>query len=265
MPESVLVSFFMVVSCSHIRAMTRSPLSASSCRRKITTSPSRITGIILSPRTLNAAILSPQEDLANAMNEKGKHFDNLRVRVIAFRDYIADKENAMLVTDFFSLPAQAGELSMCIKSIVADGGGDEPEDALEALAYAMKSDWMKVQSSMRRQVIVLWTDAAPHPIGFAKNSKYYPKNMPSTLEELSSWWGSGQIPGCMDEHAKRLILFAPESKEWIQIVNSWNNSIFFPSETGEGLQEYEYQSIIRNHHLNMITGSYSEKGTETIG
>ena len=196
-------------------------------------------------------VLNFHSDLTRAMDAKGKHFDNLRVRVIAFRDYIADKQNAMLLTDFFNLPAQSSDLSRCINSIVAHGGGDAPEDSLEALAYAIKSNWADGQNSKRRQIIVLWTDAAPHPLGFCKSSKYYPRNMPEDLNALSLWWGSGQIPGLMSEQAKRLILFAPETPEWIRLVENWNNSIFFPSIAGEGLQEYEYENIL-NAVVNSI-------------
>ena len=48
--------------------------------------------------------LSFQRDLADAMRLKGKALQQLRIRIIAFRDYIADKENAMMATDFFLLP-----------------------------------------------------------------------------------------------------------------------------------------------------------------
>ena len=53
--------------------------------------------------TVKSNALSFYSDLTGAMAEKGKHIDQLRVRVIAFRDYIADGENAMLATDFYSL------------------------------------------------------------------------------------------------------------------------------------------------------------------
>lgn len=189
-------------------------------------------------------ILNFHGDLANAMEAKGKHIDGLRIRVVAFRDYLYDNEEAMLVTDFFNLPAQAADLTRCIQSITPKGGGDEPEDSLEALAYAIRSDWLKTESMMKRQVIVLWTDATPHELGFAKSSPLYPSGMPKSLEELSSWWGSDNMVGYMDDRAKRLLLFAPEDTVWDQISRSWNNTIYFPSIAGEGLREYEYKQII---------------------
>ena len=85
-------------------------------------------------------------DFIQIMYKKQKRVHQLRVRVVVFRDYIADKENAMMVTDFFLLPQQAAEFEACIKSIHADGGGDIPEDGLEALAYAIKSKWNNVSA-----------------------------------------------------------------------------------------------------------------------
>ena len=80
-------------------------------------------------------------DLTDAMAHKGKKVDQLRVRIVMFRDYYYDKEDAMFVTDFFNLPAQSAEFDQCVNSIEPKGGGDDPEDALEALAYAIRSDW----------------------------------------------------------------------------------------------------------------------------
>ena len=191
-------------------------------------------------------ILHFHSDLANAMSAKGKTIDGLRVRVVAFRDYYADKADAMLVTDFFELPRQAEELSRCIASINPKGGGDDPEDSLEALAYAIRSDWKTDKTMKGRQVIVLWTDAPPHEMGYAKESPYYPSGMPATLSELSRWWGTGNSESYMDNRAKRLLLFVPDDPTWNLISKSWNNTIFFPSIAGQGLREYEYERIINS-------------------
>ena len=55
----------------------------------------------------------------------------MRIRVIAFRDYLADGDSAMMTTDFFRLPEQSKDFERCVKSIHAKGGGDTPEDGLE--------------------------------------------------------------------------------------------------------------------------------------
>ena len=126
-------------------------------------------------------------DFHNIMGQKGKKVRQLRVRIVAFRDYMADGQHAMLVTDFMNLPQQTAEFEACINSIHAEGGGDIPEDGLEALAYAIKSKW-NTEGAKKRQVIVVWTDADAHKLGFGSKSRYYPKGMPADLGELSDWF-----------------------------------------------------------------------------
>lgn len=182
-------------------------------------------------------------DVQKSMEQKGKHVDSLRVRVIAFRDYLADGAEAMLVTNFFDLPQDADNLKKCVESLVAKGGGDDPEDGMEALAYAIKSQWHK-QGSKRRHVIVLWTDDDAHNLGFGKKSKYYPQGMAQDITELTSWWGDAQQPGFMDQEAKRLVLFAPDMPGWKQISDNWDKVLHYPSDAGDGLKDVEYGQII---------------------
>ena len=183
------------------------------------------------------------QDVTNVMEAKDKKISQLRVRVIAFRDYNADKENAMMVTDFFKLPQEAAEFERCVHSLKASGGGDDPEDGLEALAYAIKSKW-DTEGMKKRQVIVVWTDAATHPLGYGRASGFYPNGMAANMSELTTWWGGVQQGGFVDNNAKRLLLFAPDEPEWNVISRNWDNVLHFPSEAGNGLRHLEYEEII---------------------
>lgn len=182
-------------------------------------------------------------DFDQIMSRKGKKVRQLRVRVVAFRDYLADGEHAMLVTDFFLLPQQAKEFEACIQSIDADGGGDIPEDGLEALAYAIRSKWT-TEGTKKRQVIVVWTDAGTHDIGHGSSSPHYPKGMPKSFSELNDWWDD------MNGNAKRLVLFAPDENGWSYISQNWDNTVHIPSVAGNGLAEKSYAEI-----LNAIANS----------
>ena len=71
------------------------------------------------------------DDLMTRMAAKGKPVNELRVRVIAYRDYLADGDHAMLATDFFSLPEDAKDFEELVRGIKPMGGGDDPEDGLE--------------------------------------------------------------------------------------------------------------------------------------
>ena len=181
-------------------------------------------------------------DFNNIMEEKGKKVRQLRVRIIAFRDYLADGEGAMMVTDFFELPQQATEFAACINSIHAEGGGDLPEDGLEALAYAIKSKWT-TEGAKKREVIVVWTDATTHPLGYGIESKYYPHGMPKDLGELNDWWDD---PDLMKQNAKRLIIFAPDEGSWKYISDNWNLTWHVPSVAGNGLAEQNYNEILNS-------------------
>lgn len=182
-------------------------------------------------------------DIVNAMAAKQKTIDELRVKVVAFRDYVADGDEAMLATDFFSLPAQSVDFERCVRSIEAFGGGDDPEDGLEALAYAIKSDW-NTAGTKRRQVIVVWTDANTHPLGYGAGQPNYPQGMARDFSELTAWWGDAQNPGVIEQKAKRLVLFAPEEPFWTTITDTWDNVIHFTSKAGKGLEEYGYSQIL---------------------
>src|SRR3712207_1969358 len=99
-------------------------------------------------------VLRFNEDLQKAMEEEGKVIDSLRVKVIGFRDYYFDGEKAMQESKFFSLPQEKEEFANFVNPIRAEGGGDIPENSLEALVLAMNSDW-STGGDKRRQVIVM--------------------------------------------------------------------------------------------------------------
>ena len=84
---------------------------------------------------VKANALRFESDLAAAMEAKQKSIDNLRVRVIVFRDIFVDRDDAFVTSNFFPLPQEREEFSRFISGIRASGGGDEPESALEALVH----------------------------------------------------------------------------------------------------------------------------------
>lgn len=178
------------------------------------------------------------DDLKASMERKYQKLAQLRIRLILFRDYLADGIHAMEVTNFFELPQQTEQFAACVNSIRAGGGGDEPEDGLEALAYAMKSKWT-TRGAQKRQVIVVWTDAGTHELGFGKESPYYPKGMPANLAELEDCWDE------MDYNAKRLIVYAPDTNYWNYISENWDNAyLLVPSAAGGGMSEHQYGEIL---------------------
>ena len=184
-------------------------------------------------------------DIAEKMTNWGKHINSFRVRVILFRDYLEDGKDAMLVSGFLKLPEQAADFERLLNSIKPIGGGDNPEDGLEALGYAIRSKWIPVVANHRcRHIIMLWTDEGTHDIGYAKSAPNYPAGMAASFDELTRWWGIGQYQGFMDNDAKRLVIFAPAKEYWTTIADTWHNTLMFESQAGKGLDELTYSEIM---------------------
>lgn len=184
--------------------------------------------------------LNFHDDLMSMMKKKQKTVQKLRVRIVAFKDYLADGEDAMMVTRFFDLPEEKELLRDHVNSITADGGGDPPEDGYEALAYAIKSDWDR-SGQKSRHVIALWTDDTAHPLGYGSAAPNYPRGMARNIEELTAWWNDDSI---IKQQSKRLLLFAPDTPEWSYISSVWKNCVHSPSRIGEGLREQDYTTIL---------------------
>ena len=198
------------------------------------------------------------DDICTKMAEDHREVNQMRIRVIAFRDYVAyleDHETPMQVTPFFTMPEEEDKFRAVVDSIQAVGGGDDPEDGLEALAFAIRSNWAKEKPGIdRRQIIVLWTDAATHELGYGKNVDLYPKSMAKDFNELTAWWGAagGNNTGYMNYESKRLLLYAPNEERWTTITNGWDNVIHvatkanqFADTLNELARSEEYSQIVQ--------------------
>lgn len=207
------------------------------------------------------------DDLMVAMEEKGKTLDKVRVRVIAFRDYcesVTDGNPPMLSTPFFNLPEEKEKFAASVRGLQPVGGGDDPEDGLEALGFAMSSDWRRSEGSRKcRHIIALWTDDAPHWLSAEDIKKSsdptsakwwvdrsrvpgYPDKMAKNMEELTEWWGDGcmQKPKMPEQNQKRLVLYAPDAGGWKFISDNWKQVVHYTTELASGVQEYDYAAII---------------------
>lgn len=194
-------------------------------------------------------------DLKEAMEEAEKNVKDVRVKVIGFRDFEADGENALQVSRFFNLSDEEGtdaqEYKNFVNGLEAEGGGPIPENSLEALTLALQSDWVaKAPGTKTRHIVVMFTDAPSHTFEEANPSNpAYPNNMPASLEELSGLWmtTSGGQQGSktkISQAAKRLIIFAPEEYPWPNIYSSWDQVAYHPSTAGDGLDDVTYEDII---------------------
>ena len=180
-------------------------------------------------------------DVQSNLTAKGKTIDELRVRIVAFRDIIADGEAALQESPFFELPAEETGFSGFVNGLVAEGGGDAPESGLEAVTLAMTSPWT-TRGDRRRQVIVVWTDAPAHPLDASALPPALAGRVPAGFSALTDLWEDPQGP--LGSSSKRLILFAPDGPGWSDISAVWVNVVHHPSQAGNGLSDIDYGTII---------------------
>jgi hypothetical protein len=181
------------------------------------------------------------DDVQSNLTAKGKNVDQLRVRVIAFRDFAADGEAALDESPFFTLPDDRARFSEFVNGLVAEGGGDAPESGLEAVSVAIDSPWTTT-GDRRRQVIVVWTDQPAQPLNPAVLPPDIASRVPADFSALTDAWEDEQ--GRMGSSSKRLILFAPDGPGWSDISGVWENVVHHPSQAGGGLSEVDYGTIV---------------------
>lgn len=181
------------------------------------------------------------DDVQQNLTAKGKNVDDLRVRVLAFRDFAADGEAALEESPFFSLPAEQAAFSDFVNGLRAEGGGDAPESGLEAVALAINSPWT-TRGDRRRQVIVVWTDQPAHPLDPSVLPADLHDRVPADFSALTDLWEDPQGP--LGASSKRLILFAPDGPGWSDISGVWENVVHHPSQAGGGLSEVDYGTIV---------------------
>lgn len=197
--------------------------------------------------------LSFREELEKGLEKNKRKINNLRIKVIVFRDYYVDDKYAMEESKFFILPEEKQGFYNFISKIRAGGGGDEPESGLEALALALRSDFVK-DGDKKRHVIVLFTDASAHKFEQQKDGvpNNYPTRMFRNLGDLYLTWGTGQdVLGVSSDYsaqmlkdAKRLVLFAPSLYPWNEIEMDLENVIRKDIDKGNGGRDLDLDDVI---------------------
>ena len=184
----------------------------------------------------NALTFWPQ--LKERLAAASKYVDKVRIKVIGFRDFEADGAASLAVSRFFEVSdevlGEGQEFEDFVQCLEAKGGGDEPENSLEALALALKSDWTR-EGVKCRHIVVMFTDASAHKLEEADTSNpYYPAEMPASFDELGELWEEHSdlqqsANRGMQKASKRMIIFAPEAYPWPQINAEWDYVDYVPS------------------------------------
>lgn len=183
------------------------------------------------------------KEFAAEMTKRNSDIDSMRIKVIVFRDYHDDGDDSMTESPFFELPADTAEFEKYLSGVSAFGGGDGPENGLEALYYAMKSDF--VTGSKDRQVIVLFSDADALALKQREGEACYPADMVDDDGLLETWMCMQTHSSRLRERNKRLVIFAPEGTKYKELKSKLNRSIFEPVSMSDGLSDIDFENIIK--------------------
>ena len=168
----------------------------------------------------------------------------LRVKVITFRDYESEGEDAIEESPFFELPDDDDLFSEHLKSIVPGGGAGKGACGYEALHYAMRGEF--VHGPKDRQIIVLITDTYPRPMPKRGRKGYYPEHMSKFEDLINDWAGASQNPEItLTPRGKRMVLFAPADSGYRDLATYMKGSIFQPVEKNKGLSDMDFSHIVR--------------------
>ncbi len=178
--------------------------------------------------TIKSNAVNFYDDLKRKCREQGKDISSMKIRVIGFRDYCDGL--SLECSGFYNMPAQDSLFRAFINALKSDGGGDDPEIGYDALCAAMKSDWSN--GADVHQVIILWTDAASHPV-----SAY---SEPTTFAGMEALWNEK-----MHKKGKRLILFAPNHSSWTVLEKSWDKTVRHDVNFGAGISDVDYDEILK--------------------
>lgn len=156
-------------------------------------------------------------DMAKAeIQNSVTRLEQTRIKIITFGDY-NKMEQAVTDYGFFVMPEQSGELFDALNEISSDciPLKNGYASGLEALSYAIDSDWVDLSNQNGRQEIVVFSSNKPLSIEESRNLDNYPDDLPKNLLELNNKWNTNPK---LVKNKKMLTLFCNLEKD----KNSWH-------------------------------------------
>lgn len=202
-------------------------------------------------KEVKANALSLGNRITGAFYDAYKPINELRLRVIDFADFASEGEDAIRLSEFYTMPAQRAEFEARINNIEMRGDTGLG-NGLEALYSAINSDWTKINPGEKgRHIIVLMTDSLPLNLQERAGCKgYHAEEYPSNIEELTEIWNDcEEYPSIkLSPFCKRLIVLAPTGSDkaghtWDD-VTSWEWTSNMTVDYAKGLGELDLSVII---------------------
>lgn len=242
-----------------------------------------------------------KDNLNAALQKKGMApFDQLRVRVIYYRDYggmgFAFKTGwnnyprltgaqaqarygdqglgdatPIMASGFYKLPDDNTNYQNYVFNKTASGGGDWPESGLECLWKAMHSPWTKVGDALSdgrkvqvvNPVIAIYTDAGAHPPDFEYSVARtdYPADMPRNYGGMRSEWNVADV---IDQKNKKILFYGDPNKDddnYFGLKSGWTDVMHWPGFSNPGTLTSANMSFIESL-ANGIVGQASTHLTQ---
>lgn len=163
------------------------------------------------------------DEFLDACAYQVKTINRIRFKVIWYRDFFIDGDDAYGESDFFEMPDERMNFKEYLNSIRAYGGSDRPRPSLAVLSNALCSDFIQ-EGDKRRHIIVHFTDSPSYSFEemekmkgeFQTNNNMIEKvlkDIPNRYEEFICKWEECTYPN-LDKRGKRLLLFTPEVFPW---------------------------------------------------
>ena len=188
---------------------------------------------------INAEIYNQLTDDAG-----NSQIDLLRVKFVIFRDYKSEGSAAITESRFFERPDDDKDMQDYINAVDAYGGDDGPENGLEAMYYAMKSDFNSSNGRKDRQVIILITDNDAHELGARAACAGYPSEMVD-FDGLKGMWSGADQSVSFGEKSKRMLIFAPAGTKYEEFAKVCTRVQFTETDLGDGLNGIDFAEVMR--------------------
>ena len=182
------------------------------------------------------------KELKDCIEANRGKMSSLRIKVIVFRDYEYDGDNTMQISEFFELSAgDEAEYKSYLDNVVAQGGGDAPENGLEAIYFAMKSSFKAGPND--RQIIVLFSDTDALKLGARKGCPNYPDDMVDE-QGFKDMWNCSSQTGTLNKSLRRLVIIAPPGSYYEKIIEPLEDCYYLPTED-LGLKDVNFNDVIK--------------------
>ena len=119
-----------------------------------------------------------------AFDSSGRMVEELYARIIGFRDFYLDCDDALVQSSFFNMQEKQKAFQTFVSNLDAKGRADGYANALEALALGIQSDWKKTTKRRRLQIIYLFTNSSPYHL---RRYKSVPVSSTRTICQSHIW------------------------------------------------------------------------------